>query len=205
MGKVAVEDDAFELAESRRHRLEALPERLEYCVVALKLIVGEASLLQPWLQMSEVPPVERNLADVHLFELVAQVMRNELVVDGFARSSFEVAVLVPDVIRHPVGLGFGSDAVSRQPERRLHMPDGHTLLLFRRHEHQSSQVAHLRKVEPTKHRKTSEVHNSSVTRSPNSRRHKRSIRINPLIEMEPTKTGFFGRHARRTLRIISYR
>jgi len=72
----------FQISQSWTHTRNALAEFNE---ALLNQLFAEAGSEQPRQQMSEVPTVEGELLDVVALEHTTQIIRDELVRNGFSR------------------------------------------------------------------------------------------------------------------------
>jgi hypothetical protein len=181
-----------------------LAERLKYRNVALKLLLSEANLEQPRLQVPPIPAVKRNLANVQAIEQFAQMLRDVFVVDCRAGRGLDLPS------RCQTSYGTRS---ARARSRRLSPGSQKVGLTF--HSVPPSappgaiKTSAVRsdtsdKVKAAEHRQASEVvRDRRAACFPYGRRHERSRRVDALVEEQPAEARLLRRHACRIAALSS--
>src|SRR6476469_656444 len=114
VAQLALQNNAFQIAQCRAHIFETLPKANE---LVRDHLLGKAGVQKPRLEMLQIPAVEADLRDVMLVEYLPQMLRDVFVAHRRARRRLQVALIMPEVVGDAIHARLVVQAFAWQPER----------------------------------------------------------------------------------------
>ena len=119
MKNTAVEQQPLESGHCWRHRLCCLGELLE---ALSDHALGKPGAQQRGLEEIEILGIVGHLQNVVPTEQLAQLMGDEIVIDGAAWRSTQMTLPTPSVVGRMIGCGLVGEPLMRKPEAAMAVP-----------------------------------------------------------------------------------